>query len=94
MIYAKLIDGHIQYAPKKIKDGDTVIYNPPAEVLLEEGYLPVRTTRPPDVEEGYIAVSGWEQTEDEIVQTWTIVVDPYWNEASPDDIAEALEAIL
>lgn len=90
MTYAKLIDGHIQYAPRKIKDGETVIYNPPAEMLMAEGYLPIRMTSQPEVEDGYMAEMGWEQTGNEIVQTWTIVVDPYWNETEAEEILSIL----
>lgn len=94
MQYAKLINGRIQYAPNKIIDGNTVTYNPPADMLLAEGYLPVRMAQMPEVENGYKAEMNWEQTEDAIIQTWDIVPDPEWNEISPYEIAEALEAIL
>ena len=94
MRYAKLIEGVIEWAPKKIKDGNTVTYNPPAEMLTELGYLPVTMTDPPEAPEGYYAESHWEEQDGEIVQVWEVVEDPYYDDATPDEIAEALEEIL
>lgn len=94
MRYAKLIDGRLKYSPKKITRDDTVIYNPLPETLLAEGYLPVREEPQPEPEEGYYLVPVYTQTEDEIVIGWREEVDPYYYDASPDEIAEALEGIL
>lgn len=73
MKYAKLIDDEIVYAPRKLRGPKYTIYNPTPEQLLEFGYKPVRYTEPPETEPGYIAVEGWTETADEIVQTWTII---------------------
>ena len=81
MKYAKLIDGFIFIAPNPIMHGGMRRYNPPAEVYLAEGYKPVVYTDPPEVEPGYVAVHGWEETEEEIVQTWAV-------EPEPDEIDE------
>lgn len=72
MTYAKLIEGQIVFAPRKIRGPEYTTYNPPAEMLIEAGYKPVTYTDPPEVEEGYVAVPGWEETEEAIVQTWTV----------------------
>ena len=93
-MYAKFIDRVLTSAPRKIKDGDAVTYNPTAEMLLALGYKPVRYTAEPDAVEGYYYEMTWTETEDEIVQGWTAVEDPYADEASPDDVEEALEGIL
>lgn len=85
-MYGKLIDGVLELAPRKIKHGDSITYNPPAEMLTELGYLPVRFTDPPVVEEGYEAVSSWEEIDGEIVQQWEVVVS--------EPTAEELLAIL
>ena len=94
MAYAKLIDGALVYAPRKIQteiDGERyTVYNPPDELLAEQGWLPVVFTDMPDVApEGYVYAPGWEQAGDEIVQGWELV-------EAPDDVsdAEALEIIL
>lgn len=72
MKYAKLIEGEIYFAPKKIKNGDSITYNPAGETLLPLGYLPVRFTDAPETEVGYEAVCTWEQTDTEIIQQWHI----------------------
>ena len=72
MIYGKLIDGELVYAPNPILVGGNYIGNPPAEVCEGAGYKEVVYTNPPVVEEGYIAVPGWQEEDDEIVQVWNI----------------------
>lgn len=94
MRYAKLISGVIQWAPRKIKNGNTVTYNPAAEMLEAIGYLPVTMTDPPEAPEGYVAEPHWEEGDGSIVQVWEVVEDPYYDDATPDEIAEALEEIL
>lgn len=72
MNYAKLIDGAIVYAPCKLTVDEYVVYNPTTEMLIADGWKPVVYTDPPEVDPGCIAVPGWEETETEIVQTWTV----------------------
>ncbi len=81
MRYAKLIEGNLVLAPRKIPAGDYFILNPPVEKLLEAGYKPVQFTSPPTIEPGYVAVPCWEETAEEIVQTWAV-------EPEPDEISE------
>ena len=76
MAYGKLINNELQYAPNPIVIGDRQIGNPPGEVYLEQGYLPVTYTDPPEVEPGYIAVLGWEEQDEAIVQIWTVEEEP------------------
>lgn len=76
MRYAKLINNSLVYAPNPIIIGDRQIGNPPGEVYEAEGYLPVRYTEPPEVEPGYVAVPGWEEQDEAIVQTWTVEEEP------------------
>lgn len=79
MRYAKLIENEIQYAPNPILIDDRQIGNPPAELYLEQGYKPVTYTDPPETDPGYVAVPGWEDDGEAIIQTWTI-------EEEPDDV--------
>ena len=88
MRYAKLIDGAIQFAPRKLAVGEYVVYNPVADMLTEARYKPVQYTEAPEVEPGYIAIPGWTETEEAIVQTWSI--EPEGD--IPDD--EVLEILL
>lgn len=76
MTYVKLIDGRLTYAPRKIKDGDTIVYNPTAEHLLPLGYKPLRIEPMPEVEEGYHLEPAYTETDNEVVQDWTVVEDP------------------
>lgn len=106
MKYAKLIDGAIRFAPNPIVIADRQIGNPPDEVYLSEGYKPVTYTDPPETEPGYIAVPGWEETEEAIVQIWTEELAPvseedaltrYANELtgeSDETLAEATETLI
>lgn len=79
MQYAKLIDGNLAVAPRKLHVDGTVIYNPTEQMLLDAGYLPVVYTAPPEHAHGYIAAPDWAETEEAIVQTWKI-------EAEPDEV--------
>lgn len=90
MVYAKLVDGVFRSAPKKLPGDGAMVYNPPAEMYLAAGYKPVTfTEQPGDPPAGYTYESGWEETGEAIVQTWTLV-------ELPDDIddAEAFDIIF
>lgn len=76
MTYVKLQDGRLTYAPRKIKDGDTIVYNPTAEHLLPLGYKPLTIEPMPGVEEGYHAEPVYSETDDEVIQDWQVVEDP------------------
>ena len=85
MIYAKLIDGHISYSPNPIFLDPYWVGNPEntpetRQMLVAEGYKPVVYTDPPETQPGYIAVPGWEETETEIVQIWTVEEVPITEE--------------
>lgn len=88
-MYAKLIEGELQYAPKHITIGTNNIWNASAELMLTQGWKLVVFTEPPEAPTGYYYESAWEEDEAEIVQTWTL-------EKLPDDIddAEAYQIIF
>lgn len=88
MKYAKLINNTIIYAPNPILHSGLWYGNPPASVYEAEGYKPVTFTEPSETEEGYIAVPGWTETEDAIVQTWTVETEP--DEVDADRAMEIL----
>ena len=81
-MYAKLIDGALNIAPKKLPGDGVIVYNPPAEMYLEHGWKPVQYTDAPEAPSGYYYESGWEEQANAIVQTWTLT-------PLPDDIDEA-----
>ena len=88
-MFGKLNDGNLTIAPRKLPGDGVVVYNPPAEMYLAQGWKPVEFTDAPEAPEGYTYESGWEETADSIVQTWALV-------PAPDDIdeAEALDIIF
>ena len=75
MTYAKLIDGELILAPRKVKYNRYWIYNPPADVLLALGYKPVQYTDPPEVPAGYHLEASWTEDDEKIVQVWNLVPD-------------------
>lgn len=92
MRYATLSNNQIHYAPNPIKVGDRVIGNPPDEVYIEQGYLPVIETDPPETDAQHYAEPKWVERDGQIVQVWEAVELP----PEPDDITpdEALDIIL
>ena len=92
MIYAKLIEGELVFAPNPIKVGEAYIGNPPGSVYKAEGYKPVTYTDPPgEPDEGYQWVETWTETDSEIVRGWEAVELPPEGDIDP---AEALDIIL
>lgn len=76
-LLAKLIDGAISYAPRKIVVDGKTIFNPAYTLLREQGYKDVYTVdMPDDAPEGKLYVSGWTDSGDAIQQTWTLVDAP------------------
>lgn len=89
-MYAKLINSELVFAPCTVTIGQTH-YNPtPISWIQENGYKPVRYTESP-TEEGKYAVDHWEETDEEIVQTWELV--PLPDEISGDEFLARLEEI-
>lgn len=79
MRYAKLINGSIRYAPQTVQWQGHTVNNPSADKLLELGYQPVIYTNPPDdAPKGQHYESGWQETDTEIIQTWTLADDPVY----------------
>lgn len=89
-MYAKLINGTLRSATKKVDYNGKLIFNPPDDVLLDMGYFPVTyTDMPTDAPDGQHYESSWSQTDAEIVQVWTLVDNP----AEPEPELSADEAL-
>lgn len=86
MKYAKLINNCLSYAPRRLRIGDTWVYNPTDAQLLAEGYLPSIETPMPDVDTQHYAVPHWAEQNNRIVQSWTVEEIPY------DDTLDKAEA--
>lgn len=88
-MYGKLIENELVIAPHKLVTNGFVVYNPPADLYLVNGYYPITFTDEPSAPEGYTYESSWEQQEDTIIQVWTLVKLP--DEVDP---AEAFEFLF
>ena len=88
MKYAKLIDGNLSIAPNPILHNGSWYGNPPSEIYEAEGYKPVVYADPPETEPGLIAVPGWAETDEAIIQTWTAEEEP--DEVDADRAMEIL----
>ena len=92
-MYAKLVNGTLRSAPKKVNYNNTTIFNPKEDTLLALGYLPVTyTAMPDDAPDGKHYESSWTETDEEIIQTWTLVdAITYEEETTMADLVEAVE---
>lgn len=86
MKYGKIINGVLCYAPKKIKHGDSITYNPPVEMILQEGYKPIIETEMPEAPDGYHYELSYADEGDNIVCVWTLFED----EPTPEEIMSIL----
>ena len=85
-MYAKLVNGYPQYAPRRMRVVDSWVYNPTPAMLEAGGYMPVIETPAPEVDEQHYAVPQWGIVDGEIVQSWTV------EEIENDDTADKAEA--
>ena len=70
---AKLINGALSYAPKKIIVNGKTIFNPPDTLLKTQGYKDIETSSAPVVStQTQQAVPTWQEQENKIVQTWEV----------------------
>lgn len=83
---AKLINGALSYAPKKIIVDGKTIFNPGEELLKEQGYKDVETSEAPAVStQTQQAVPTWQEQENKIAQSWKV------KPAQPDPTAALQE---
>lgn len=82
MQYGTLKNGKLTLAPNPLIISGNMIYNPPEEMYIEHGYLPVERTGQPDQDKFYTAT--WEESDGKIVIVWT--------EAEPPEIENETEA--
>lgn len=87
MRYARLINNYPSYAPNPITVSGTRYGNPPASLLLEQGYKPVSLTDHPEPPGVGRWVEAWSETDDAIVQGWV------WHEATDEDEISDTEAL-
>lgn len=68
-MFGRLSDGRLEYAPKNVIYKGSFVCNPNSDVLMDLGYLPIKHTEKTE-KEGFVAVSYWEQEENQIIQRW------------------------
>ena len=74
---AKIINGAISYAPRKIIVEGKTIFNPDENLLKEQGYKELQTAEMPnDAPEKKLYVSSWTDEGETIQQVWTLVDAP------------------
>lgn len=77
MRYAKLIDNFPSYATNPIKINGEWWSNPPASLLLEQGFKPVvYTDKPSEHPVGKIWQEAWTEDESNIIQQWVLAQVP------------------
>ena len=78
---AKLVNGTLRYAPKKIYIDNQLIFNPTEAQLKEQGYKEVENTESPTIlTKTQTVVSSFVEQEDKIIQQWEVKAgqpDPY-----------------
>ena len=106
MRYAKLINNYPSYAPRRMRIGSVIVYNPTDTQLLSEGYLPVNEMPMPDVDVQHYAEPHWAIENNQIVQSWTVEETPISDEealtryvntltgASDPDLISAAETLI
>ena len=95
-IFAKLLNGVLSYAPKRITWQGRIVDNPTPAMLQELGYYPLTyMDMPGDAPEGQRYEAHWEQAEAEIIQVWVLMDDPdkpTLEEAKEQKLLEVSEA--
>lgn len=72
MIYCKLIEGQLIFAPQKIYIDNEIIHNPTDEQLESQGWKQLITSIPPEVREGHYVKATYFDTGDYILQNWIV----------------------
>ena len=93
MRFAKLINNYPSYAPRRLRIGSVIVYNPTDEQILDAGYLPVIETEPPVTDEFHYAEPHWEEKNGQIIQEWELVEVPESDEADEGDYEAALREV-
>ena len=71
-MYGKIVNGALRVAPKTITAGHRTIANPPPDLLIAAGWLPVIYSPRPETDAEHYPESRWEQAKSSIMQVWTV----------------------
>lgn len=75
MAFGKLIGDKLYIAPNILNSEGKQYINPPEDLYLQCGYLPLEYTDAPNSREGYHLSSSWLDFGDKIKQTWHYEID-------------------
>ena len=93
-MYAKLTNGALKTAPKKVTYNGCTVINPSEDKLLGLGYLPVTyTDMPADAPDGQHYEPHWEQAGESIIQAWELADNPDYDTEPELSAEEALDII-
>lgn len=73
--YGKLINGKFQKAPNNLISDGKLYINPPEEVYIANGYLPMSYTVMPPIKEGCHLIDSWVEFEGKLIQQWNYEAD-------------------
>ena len=73
VIYGKLINNILTFAPHRLIIDGCVVFNPTDAQYEAAGYSPVIYAPKPEARDGYYAESHWEEQGDSIVEVWKVV---------------------
>lgn len=91
-MYAKLQNNVLKRAPNQVSCNGSTIFNPPPDILIKLGYLPVTYTDPPA---GKHYESSWEQTDAAILQARTLMDDiPDTEQLTMEDLEEIIKEAI
>jgi len=90
MRYAKLLNDYPSYAPRRMRIGSVIVYNPTDAQLLAEGYLPVIETPMPETDAQHYAEPHWAEENGQIVQRWEVKEIPISDEEALTRYANSL----
>lgn len=93
MRFAKVIDGALKFAPRKIKKEGKILLTNSSEEYAALGYFPVRLTDAPACPEGYELSYYWEDDGTACVQVWKLYEIPKPEETDPADMLAALNIL-
>ena len=93
-MYAKLVNRNLEYAPRMIRDNNTVTYNPTEGMLINLGYKPVYEEEEPICEDGYYCEPRYSETDAAITIEWEIVEKPYADNSDYAEIGKIMMGVI
>ena len=74
-VYCKLVEGHLVFAPHKIKIENNIIHDPTGEQLKSQGWKQLIVTIRPEIKEGQYLEVNYIDLGEYILRDWIIKKD-------------------